>query len=131
MNFILLAYLRIIRKNSYFEIFNKTVHISKCVDLEFELCCMELYENIINHHIQENEESTTLAKDLDILMKNQVSGNLRMAVVYRAERKKILYSQKLMIKYLSKVLKESNKLKKASKMIDPSEVNQMFKKLYL
>jgi hypothetical protein len=51
LNFILLTYLRNIKKTSFFgktSQYSKKVPVSKCFDLQFDLTCMILYESLIN-----------------------------------------------------------------------------------
>ena len=81
------------------------------MDLQFDVTCMVLYESIIRHLLQRNEAKTTWNDDKLLLSNDtELSGNMRMAVVYRSERKKILYSQSALAKFVISILKSSIEL---------------------
>lgn len=97
LNLVLIGYLRR-AKETYFYGSNPhpTIQLSKVTDLPFELSCMETYLDIINFLLVRMENKTTYLDDEQILADpiSSKSWNEKMAMVYRAERKKTLHRQR-------------------------------------
>ena len=53
---------------------------------------LNLYKAVITELISDREKKTTLKQDLELLNSKDCNGQLRFCVVYRSERKKILYN---------------------------------------
>ena len=94
----------------------KSNNLSKLVDLELEIWILSQYQDTVQKHI--DVQKLSLEDDLKLL-EGQLDFEIRMAVVYRSEKKKILRSQIIMVKYLLDVLKKTQQ--------DPSR----FKEYYL
>ena len=94
----------------------KSNNLSKLVDLELEIWILSQYQDTVQKHIDVYKSS--LEDDLKLL-EGELDFEIRMAVVYRSEKKKILRSQIIMVKYLLDVLKKTQQ--------DPSR----FKEYYL
>ena len=83
-------------KEEYFD-FNlgikaRGILITKPVDLDFEKYCLQRYISMVKMLLLHHEKQSTLENDLKLLAskENPLTGNKRMAVVYRSERKMIL-----------------------------------------
>jgi hypothetical protein len=115
----LISYLRIMIKEEYFNInrgtTGKGILISQPVDLHYEVHCLEKYLEMLEVVVTQLQTMSTLDQDMAMLSDPSVSGNTRMAVVYRSERKKILDNQIKLITWLIKVVKDSEVLQDMKK----------------
>ena len=69
---------------------------------------------------------TSLEQDLEMLEDPSVTGNRRMAVVYRSERKKIMANQIELVLWLINLVKESVKLEEMKKRGDDMQSMHAF-----
>ena len=110
-NEVLISYLRIMIKEEYFNInrgtTGKGILISQPVYLHYEVHCLEKYLEMMEVVFAQLQTMSTLDQDIALLSDPSVSGNTRMAIVYRSERKKILDNQMKLITWLIKVVKGS------------------------
>ena len=82
----------------------KSKNLCKLCDLELEIWVLTQYQDTVQKHI--DVQKSTLEDDLKLL-EGELDFEIRMAVVYRSEKKKILRSQIMMVKYLLDVLKKT------------------------
>lgn len=58
---------------------------------DYELRCLEFYEDIISYLLEQLQVNSTLENDLKLLKEDsELSWGMRMAITYRSERLKIL-----------------------------------------
>ena len=91
-NHTLMSYLRHIRKT-----YSSQPLIGRPLSLKFELICMQAYVDLMVYHVSEHlEKETTLEHDLsmlkDLTLEMGFNYNMRFAVIYRSERKKIIHN---------------------------------------
>ena len=67
--------------------------MTRCVDIEFDLSCMELYKEMMCMFLLQMEKETTLGEDVARLREDEgLTFKQRMAIIYRSERKKLISS---------------------------------------
>ena len=73
-------------------------------DIVFEMECLRMYKRIVQYFKKQLESSSTLESDMKLLNAStegvRLSSNEKMAVTFRAEKKKIIRSQIQLIRYL-------------------------------
>ena len=113
----LLGYLRTIFKTYYVSNVKPVagVLLTKPKDLEYESFIMSKYIGLMKHilAIKERRSGSTLDQDMESLQKTDLSFQQRMAIVYRSEKKKILYTIIDLCEYLKSVI---DGLKKVTNM---------------
>ena len=82
----------------------KSKNLCKLCDLELEIWVLTQYQDTVQKHIDVQKSSL---EDDQKLLEGELDFEIRMAVVYRSEKKKILRSQLMMVKYLLDVLKKT------------------------
>ena len=135
-NEVIIAYLRIMIKEEYFNInrgtTGKGILISQPVDLHYEVHCLEKYLEMMEVVFAKLESVSTLDQDQTLLGDPSISGNTRMAIVYRSERKKIVDNQLKLITWLIKVVKDSETIQDMKQNgKDLQELHQVYQGLYL
>ena len=81
------------------------MNFTKVTDLVVERKMLELYKNLMIHVLKNIEKKTTLEEDIDLLCSDELTDyQMRFAVIYRSERKKIIHSQLHLIDWLQHVL---------------------------
>jgi hypothetical protein len=118
LNIMVLAYLRTFLKTVFFkqeqaDESNSKVLLTKPVNLYFERYVFKYYASILGLIKRAAEKSSTLAEDTQMLQeKNYTSFEEYMALVYRTERKTIIYSQIHLVNMVQEVLKGSEEAAK-------------------
>ena len=82
------------------------MNFTKVIDLDQERKVLELYKKILIFVLRKTEAITTLEYDLQLLCSEDqlTDWQMRFAVIYRSERKKILHSQLHLITWLLHVI---------------------------
>ena len=80
--------------------------LTKPRDCLFEVYVFGIYKQILEHVQGTLENNTSLEKDQELLAE-EINWNVKMAIVYRVERKKIIRSQ---LNLIEKVLAELKSL---------------------
>ena len=62
------------------------------MNLSYERHVFDIYTQVLIYIEKEMSKVTTLEEDLELLKKKDLAWTLRMAIVYRSEKKKILKS---------------------------------------
>ena len=66
---------------------------------------LDLYKQVVLFVLRRAEKTTTLEQDLEMLNSPELTDyKMRFAILYRAERKKILHSQLHLVQWLHQVL---------------------------
>ena len=108
LNVVLLAYLRSLLKKAYYGAKTEdVVRLTRVTDLKFELYCLEFYEQLVNHLVETYEQFSTLEHDMDLLSKPFDSYYRKMAVLFRSERKKIIRSQRTVVRFVIKLIQKT------------------------
>ena len=119
---VLISYLRTFCKKSFFaeqmsrdpewQGPQKRLLITRPTNLKYELYCFKYYLQIVHFLSDHFSRVATLEEDLELLTSGepgsalpQIPFQLRMAVVYRSEKKKILRSQENLVRKIIEVLK--------------------------
>ena len=123
LNLTLIAYLRSLLKQQFYPKVNQLISntnamqniflmqevmISTPTDLLYEKHVLDHYLQILAFIGKKINDTTTLDEDLEMLEKGTLSNNMRMAITYRSEQKKIIKSQ---INIVSKTLEVLNLIK--------------------
>jgi hypothetical protein len=108
---VLLGYLRTIFKDYYQKHLKPSVSVllTKPKDLDYELFIFRKYEGLMRHLLAKKEArtGTTLEEDLALLSGKEELGYMhRMAIVYRSEKKKILYTNIDLCEFVIRIIKE-------------------------
>jgi hypothetical protein len=105
----MLAYLRTFLKPNFFkkrESGNTSIMLGKPVNLVFERYVMKFYHSVLTLLKQHDEQTTTLVDDNKILQeKTHNSFEEYMAIIYRIERKSIIYNQIQLVDKIQELLK--------------------------
>eukprot|EP00353_Schmidingerella_taraikaensis_P012842 CAMPEP_0185588368 /NCGR_PEP_ID=MMETSP0434-20130131/52796_1 /TAXON_ID=626734 ORGANISM="Favella taraikaensis, Strain Fe Narragansett Bay" /NCGR_SAMPLE_ID=MMETSP0434 /ASSEMBLY_ACC=CAM_ASM_000379 /LENGTH=85 /DNA_ID=CAMNT_0028210971 /DNA_START=117 /DNA_END=374 /DNA_ORIENTATION=+ len=81
------------------------MNFTKVTDLEEERKVVDLYRKTVLHVLKQAEAKSSLEQDLQELCSEELDDwQMRCALIYRSERKKILHSQLHLISWLSQVL---------------------------
>ena len=109
LNDMMLAYLRTFLKPNFFkkrESGNTSIMLGKPVNLVFERYVMKFYHSVLTLLKQHDEQTTTLVDDNKILQeKTHNSFEEYMAIIYRIERKSIIYNQIQLVDKIQELLK--------------------------
>lgn len=110
LNEMTLAYLRSVLKQSFFKaesmaaLTGRKVLLTVPKNLSYERYVMKFYQGILEFLKARDEKETTLIEDLDLLVegpdKPVMSFQLRMAITFRSDQKKIVESQIHIIKMM-------------------------------
>ena len=143
-NDVLISYIRSLLKEQYIRTSGKTNAKSTKIlltriyedDIEFEIECLKRYQEIIQHYHEQLEGISTLESDMELLNNPpeglSISFNQRMAVTFRAENKRIVRSHLELIRFVLNVVQESFQLKSMKSLnVDPTEINNVYKRIYL
>jgi hypothetical protein len=91
-NSILMSYFRSICREEFGVNRLQTVLLTKPVSIEYELHCLKYYQELVRFCLLTLEREATLFDDIKAL-KTCKDWSMRMALTYRAEKKKILRNQ--------------------------------------
>jgi len=131
-NHVLMAYFRHIHAGEFSK---KVPLISKPLAIRFELHCMREYLKLLEYFLVLKEKETTLAEDTELLetmtQKEGWTYNMRFAVIYRAERKKILHSQVRLLKTVVPMLEQVFQLQRESGEMTDAAVDTAFDKIIM
>ena len=98
------------------------IYISKPTTIGYEIFCLQKYLEVVQCLSTKLEEVTSLEEDQALL--ESMEGNMKIALVYRIERKKILGNQKELVMWLINILSLTKNLNKEA-------LNGNFKNMYL
>lgn len=118
----MVSFLRSVCKKSFFEqsstlddggaSITKRILLTRPTNLFYERYVFSFYLQVLRYIADKLEQKATLEEDLELLSRGEpgnplpaISFELRMAVVYRSEKKKIIRSQINLIQKVSTVLK--------------------------
>ena len=120
INFILISYFReVVRETFQFDgLPRNKIFLTKAINLKFEEKVIELYKQLIEYLIKINEQETRLEDDLKILRSGKLSSDSeklisfpqRMMILYRSEKKSILYGQLELINLLEKMFTKQTEI---------------------
>lgn len=81
------------------------MNFTQVTDLAVERRVFDLYKRLLIHVLKKVEAKTNLEEDMILLASEELTDwQMRTAIVYRSERKKILHSQLHLINWLQHVL---------------------------
>ena len=143
LNFVLVAYLRMIHRTTYKAAAGKEKTpssaplLTQVTDLDYELKMMLIYIDIVNNLIQSietGENRTTLEEDQKLLLEggDSMSMAMRMAITCRSERKRILRSQLEMSEFMINIIKAAKKMQEGYHEVNATRnYQQEYKNLYM
>ena len=81
------------------------LNFTKIDNLDQERRVFELYKSILIYILADLEKQTTLQQDLELLGSEDLTNwQMKIAVIYRSERKKIIHAQLHLVTWMQHVL---------------------------
>lgn len=142
LNFVLIAYLRMIHRTTYKPAPSKGKAASlplltAVTDLDYELKMMLIYIDIVNNlilRIEVGENRTTLEEDQKLLQEggDSMSMAMHMSITYRSEQKRILRSHLEMSEFMITIIKAAKNMQEGYHEVNATRnYQQEYKNLYM